>query len=173
MTIRQLGLLLTLCSGLFAIGLFAPCMTVVPGFGELTALVQILKPDLSAPSSVSIAESIVILYREGKVFIGSVVLIFSVLFPTWKLGVLWNGWIALFCGDSPQHELQLIEKVGKFSMLDIFVIALLVLAIKGLPGGTAVQLRWGVYAFTVSVALSLLLPRWIKSVSQGLSSNPS
>ena len=41
-------------------------------------------------------------------------------------------------------------------MLDVFVVGLLVLAIKGMPGGSKVTLGWGVAAFAGSVVLSLL-----------------
>jgi hypothetical protein len=41
-------------------------------------------------------------------------------------------------------------------MLDVMVIGLLVLAIKGLPGGSEVRLGWGIGAFTASVGMALV-----------------
>jgi len=159
-TPTRLCILLLLCNILFAIGLFAPCMTILPGFGEFTSLVAFLKPEFGKASTISIAEGIAALYSDGKYFIASVVLLFSVIFPLWKLGVLWASVLAIYRGESAAKLLKNIEKLGKFSMVDIFVIALIILAIKGLPGGTAVQLNWGVFTFTASVILSICLPHW-------------
>jgi hypothetical protein len=56
-------------------------------------------------------------------------------------------------------------------MLDILVIAILVLAIKGLPGGTSIRLSWGVFAFTAAVVFSMKLPQWIKDASAAQNSS--
>ena len=53
--------------------------------------------------------------------------------------------------------------LGKFSMVDVFVIALLVVTIKGLPGGTRVSLGWGFWCFATAVLLSLAIPVWLKA----------
>ena len=52
--------------------------------------------------------------------------------------------------------MKFAHHAGKFSMLDVFVVGLIVLAIKGLPGGSRVTLGWGVAAFAASVVLSIL-----------------
>jgi len=51
-------------------------------------------------------------------------------------------------------------------MLDVLVIALLVIAIKGLPGGSTVTLGSGFYCFTFSVLLALVLPGIVRSASK-------
>jgi uncharacterized paraquat-inducible protein A len=42
-------------------------------------------------------------------------------------------------------------------MLDVFVLAVLVVAIKGLPGGSRVAIEWGAAAFCASVLLSIYI----------------
>jgi hypothetical protein len=41
-------------------------------------------------------------------------------------------------------------------MLDVLVLAMIVVAIKGLPGSSEIRLGWGVWAFAGSVVLSLI-----------------
>jgi paraquat-inducible protein A len=41
-------------------------------------------------------------------------------------------------------------------MLDVFVVGLIVLAVKGLPGGAKISLGWGVFAFAASVIVSIV-----------------
>ena len=164
-TDRFLRIALCIASLLFALGLFAPSMTIVPRFGELTRAVKLFKPNFDQPKEVSIASGIYTLFRAREYAIGSVILLFSVLFPLWKLGVLWGGVESLHRRADPAKELVFIEKLGKFSMLDVYVMALLVVCIKGLPGGTEVRLEWGLIAFSVSILLTMKITQWIEAAS--------
>ena len=161
MNLLLLTVLLLFSNLLFALGLFAPCMIVSPGFGEFTTLFKLLKPEIGMSKSVSIFSGIWELFASGSYFVGLVIFIFSVLFPIWKFGIYWGSLILLYLSESPNRRLARIDKLGKYSMLDIFVIALILLAIKGLPGGTAVHLSWGVFAFALSIIISLGLPACI------------
>ena len=49
-------------------------------------------------------------------------------------------------------------------MLDVAVIAVLIVAAKGMPGGTAVIPGWGLWAFAVSVLLSMVAGMVLASV---------
>ena len=144
---------------LLGIGLFAPAMVIKPAYGQLSGVVEAIQPTYLTPSSYSIVSALYELFMSGSWFIASVVLIFSVLFPLWKLGVLWSCLGSLKDRREIKRQLRLIESLGKFSMLDIFVMALIVLSIKGLPGGTEVQLKWGVPTFAISVVLAMLAPQ--------------
>ena len=42
------------------------------------------------------------------------------------------------------------------------VIAALVVCYKGYPGGTHIQLQWGIYVFTISVLLTMVATYVIK-----------
>ena len=156
---------LVLCSSLLlGLGISAPSMTVVPNYGEFSSLIKVFKPDLAKAQSFSIVEGIWQLLSSasvGNMFVGLVILLFSLLFPLWKLGVMSCSIGALRRGECPMRSLHLVDKLGKFSMIDIFVMALLVVAIKGLPGGTEVQINWGLWAFAASVLISMKVPHWI------------
>ena len=158
--------LLITSSVFLGLGLFAPCMRVNPRFGEYTVIVSLFNPSLTTSTDYSIASGVWSLFSEGSFFIGAVILVFSILFPLWKLGVLWVANERAHVGEPFKGSFKLIEKLGKFSMMDIFVIALLVVAIKGLPGGSSIEIRWGVIAFTISVLISMKVPYLIRSVAE-------
>lgn len=156
-----LSSLVALATVLYGIGIFAPAMVVVPKFGELTHVVSLFKPAFNKEQTFSIFDSICSLLRQGEYFIGGLILIFSVCFPLWKLGVLWDGIVSLRRGIEPTSELRMIERLGKFSLLDVYVMALLAIAVKGLPGGSEIHLQWGLIVFCLSVFLSMKITHWI------------
>ena len=164
--LNRLRLLLLLSCVLFGLGLFSPSITIVPQFGELTKLVKVFKPGFGTAKELSVAQGIYTLFREKEWTVGAVIFLFSVMFPLWKLGVLWGSIDQLAKGIAPSRELRFIEKLGKFSMLDVFVMAVLVVCIKGLPGGSQVKLEWGLVAFAASVLLSMRLAVRIEDESR-------
>ena len=52
-------------------------------------------------------------------------------------------------------RIRVAVAVGKYSMVDVFVVALLVVAAQTLPGGTTIELRWGAYAFAAAALLAI------------------
>ena len=167
-SLRKLRFLVLLSSFLLGIGISAPSMTVVPNYGNLSGIIKVFQPDLAQTQSFSILEGVwqlLVAESLGNIFVGSLLLLFSILFPLWKLGILSSSIGALSRSECPMRGLFLVEKLGKFSMIDIFVMALLVVAIKGLPGGTEVQINWGLAAFAASVLISMKIPQELTSHS--------
>lgn len=162
-----LRLLVIASSLLLGFGLVAPSMVLYPSAGELTELVRIFQPQFGAAREISILQGIKVLLREHEIAIGLLLLVFSVLFPLAKLGVLWRATLDLRDHQRHARSLVLIDKLAKFSMLDILVIALIVIAIKRLPGGTRAEIGIGAIAFALSVFLSMLIPALLKRVSEG------
>ena len=148
--------LLGLASVLLGLGLVAPCMTIQPNFGAYSSWVQWIKPDLAAPTTYSIFGGIWGLTCNESTGLGLLLLSFSVVFPAVKLTMLWRGLVQIERGQPTGVALWVTHHAGKFSMLDVMVIALLVIAIKGLPGGTTIVVGWGLFAFAGSVILSML-----------------
>jgi paraquat-inducible protein A len=86
---------------------------------------------------------------------------FSVLFPVLKLVMLlliWNLEDAK--GERHRRHLRWLETYSKWSMLDVFVVALLVVSIK-LGAMLQAKVEFGIYAFAASVVLTMLLSNWI------------
>lgn len=161
LTIR---VLLVVASVLLGLGLVAPCMTIRPGFGPFTGWVAMLNSDLAQPSTYSILSGILQILTQDNAALGVLLLGFSALFPAAKLATLWWGVTLLIRGRPGGAALWLTHHAGKFSMVDVMVIALLVVAIKGLPGGTQIHLGWGLFAFAGSVVVSMIASVLVKGL---------
>jgi len=153
---RWLAALNWLCHALLAIGLAAPCMTFVSRMGGATEVARAagLLPE---PATYSVLTGIRTLFENGDVAIGAVLLVFSVVFPVSKLIVVRLALQAAARGDAPPALLRAISAASKYSMVDVFVVALLVVASKSMPGGSRVELEWGTYAFGAAALLSTAL----------------
>jgi paraquat-inducible protein A len=141
---------------LLGAGLAGPCMAVEPSFGKMDGWVRLLKPDLARPTQYSVLGGILTLMHNGNAALGLLLLAFSVFFPTAKIAVMAGSTAAIAGGRPSGAMMKLAHHAGKFSMLDVFVVGLIVLAIKGLPGGSRITLGWGVAAFAASVILSMI-----------------
>lgn len=141
------------------LGLIGPCMTIVPSAGKLDFAVRLFEPNSLKPTTYSILGGIDALRHSagrGSTLIAALLFGFSVVFPTLKLGAMAWGAAALRLGVRPHAAVKLTHHLGKFSMLDVMVIGLLVLGIKGLPGDSEMHLRWAIWSFAVSIGLSLV-----------------
>ncbi|MHC4972522.1 MAG: paraquat-inducible protein A [Planctomycetota bacterium] len=137
---------------LLGLGLFGPCMTVTPRMEPVQGLAEWLGL-VGEAKTYSIVSGVLALLRGGNIGIGLVLLFFSVLFPVAKLVALRVCIADARLGRS--HALA--ARFGKYSMVDVFVIALLVVASKSYPGGTTVDIEWGVFAFGAAALLSMLV----------------
>ena len=149
-------LLTLLAAALLGLGLVAPCMTIQPAFGRFDPWVRLLNPSLVTPTTYSILSGIGSMIRNDNAGVGALLLAFSVAFPTAKLAVMAYATQKLADRRPAGAWLMVAHHTGKFSMLDVMVLGLIVVAIKGLPGGSRITLGWGVWAFAASVVLSLI-----------------
>ena len=104
----------------------------------------------------SIVSGIAELFHHGNFFIGSVVLLFSIVFPLVKIVLL----IELSCLQilHRRHKavtLRLMEHLGKWSMMDVMLLAFLVMLVKL---GNLVHFEFGsaVIAFVLCVVMSMI-----------------
>lgn len=109
----------------------------------------------------SLASGIFYLLKEGEPLLFVVVFSFSILMPVWKMVLLYR---LLHLSDRDkeryQRQLQVLSFLGKWSMLDVFVVAILVVTVK-LGAIANVTVHVGIYLFTVAVLASMLLTHWI------------
>jgi paraquat-inducible protein A len=102
----------------------------------------------------SILAGSVELFADGAIFVGAVVLLCSVVLPFLKL----VGLLAIAAGVLRRRHraltYRLIEWTGRWGMLDVLLVAVVVAAMK-LGDLLAVRAGPGALAFTVTVLLSL------------------
>lgn len=167
-------LLLVVASVLLGLGLVAPCMTVSPSMGEpWDSWLKWLDPSELEPTKYSILGGIMELMRTNSVALGVILLLFSVAFPAFKLATLWWATSVLKQGQPGGAALWITHHGGKFSMLDVMVIAVFIVAIKGLPGDTDVTIGWGLFAFAGAVVLSIIASMMVKALERGVDSKPT
>ena len=139
---------------LLACGLFAPCMTITPQLEPHTGLAEWLGL-VDRPETYSIFSGVWKLLRGGNVPIGMILIVCSVLIPLAKLIVYRAGLADLRDGRPVTPAHRLAAAIGKYSMVDVFVVALFVISSQRLPGGTTIELLWGTYAFGGAALLSI------------------
>ena len=143
--------------GIFFIGIFAPCLKVTPHIGEggsYDFIAKIFLGDSFNPIVMSIFDTIVTLFQNQDYFIGIIIVLFTILFPVFKMFLVFEHF---FLGDSNEKRIQFIAKVSKYSMIDVFVIALLLISIKALPGGSTAQIQAGCIFFFMNLIFTKFL----------------
>ena len=155
---RAIGKLLLLSATLLILGWFAPIMTV----SRLVFLEE----------QVSIFDGLVTFARHEEFFLFMIVFVFSVLFPALKLTLSYLLWCRADVTDEKfQLRLSLIESLGKWSMTDVFLVALVVAAVK-VSLISDVHLHWGLYSFSASILLSMLALTRLTTLARRLQANP-
>lgn len=147
---------IALSAFLLGLGLIAPTLTIYPKAGELTWLIEILAPEELETSTYSIIGVIGKLYQLNDVFLALLLCLFSVMAPVSKLTLYWQACSLSFRPKEFNRLLKAVHYVGKFSMAEVFTIALIIVVVKSFPGGSTAQLEWGAYVFTASVACSII-----------------
>jgi paraquat-inducible protein A len=142
----------------FGAGLFAPMMTLHKGL-------WIFKEE----TTYSVLEGIQDLAAGGDRWIAVIVFVFSIIFPVLKILLLTWSWLT----KKHSHSGRIVAGVamlGKWSMLDVFVVALLVCLVK-VGDLVTVKVRWGLYSFCLSVLLGLCTS-WLTTRILGKPAHP-
>ena len=159
MKLQLLKLLILLSSVTLGIGITAPTITITPEINEFTGdlswVIELLYPEKLAPKTYSVIGTIGLIIKKDWL-LGTGLIAFSILFPVTKLGFFWLSVSGPAGKSLVRSFLGGIERFGKFSMAEVFLLALIMLFIKELPGMGA-QLHYGIYVFSASVILSLVI----------------
>lgn len=141
--VMQLRLMVLLACVLLAVGLVAPVITL-----EKFVLIE---------NTFSVISGIYQLLLEERWFLFAIIGGFSVLLPVLKLYVL-HRLLGRHCRNAEhlRHYLHWMHLYGKWSMLDVFIVAVLVVAVK-LGAVAQVEMRYGLYAFAASVLLTMFI----------------
>ena len=111
----------------------------------------------------SLLSTVNVLIQEGQMFLGLIVLVFSILLPVMKLLYLLLVSTLPPAEIARQHRrLAALEWLGKWSMHDVLVLALTIFFVKSQGVYDAASL-YGVYFFTAAVALMILSYAWIRT----------
>jgi len=132
---------------LYAFGIFFPFFTVTK--------LWVFHND------VSVVSGLITLFQQHEYFLFSVLTLFTLVFPLVKLGLLAVIWL-----ERDQHLERVrrlhhrVEVLGKWSMLDVFVVAILIVTLKS-ASVADIHVSFGLYLFTFSVVFTQLASSWI------------
>ncbi|HIO93087.1 MAG TPA: paraquat-inducible protein A [Leucothrix mucor] len=147
-----INLLLLLSLATLVIGITAPLLTLIK-FSFLE-------------NTVSLLSTVQQFYAEKEWFLFIIIALFSLCVPIIKItSLLLILNVSYSLGSFLDKSLQVIETIGKWSMLDVFVVALLLVSVK-LGALAKVEVHYGLYAFASSVLLTMALSYWIHRLSK-------
>lgn len=132
--------------GLFIAGIFLP-------FTSVTKLWLF-------ENQISVYRGLLVLWDAGELFLFLILFLFTVLFPFVKLNAMLALW--LYPRLETEHARNLfhfVAQLGKWSMLDVFVVAILVLTVKS-SGVASIQVGSGFFFFFGSVMLTQFASLW-------------
>ncbi len=114
----------------------------------------------------SIISGIVKLIDDQQWFLFFIITIFSVILPIVKIIVL-SLLVSHKIDSNSNHKkyLDWIHRIGKWSMLDVFIIAILIVSVK-LGPLVDIKLEFGLYAFAVSVILVMIITSQIVKLTE-------
>ena len=138
--IRLLSFLLILSMSLFITGIITPIMTLTKLF--------------FLENSFSILSALRDLWVQNEYFLFIIISLLSVALPIAKILLL--SWIlnAKYSGKTQLKLLELIHHFGRWAMLDVLVIAILLVAVK-LGTIASVEIHYGLYLFAASILITM------------------
>lgn len=152
-------LLIFSCLG-YGMALGAPLLTLIPGAGDFTGWLKALKPDLMVPVSYSLIGGILHLWHDRDLALAAILGLFCIVLPLLKFFIIWAEALDTGLGDS--FLAKAIKASAPYAMVEVFVLALLVVVVKELPGGSKMELELAAWFFTASVLFSLLAAALLK-----------
>jgi paraquat-inducible protein A len=142
---KSLSLVILFCSVFFfALGFLFPLMQTGYGIGPFR-----LKTEY-----IYLSSSFKYFFDKGEMFIGSILLFFTIIFPVLKFIFLF---ITLSGKKLPKHQYMntALEIINKWSMLDVFVVAILILNMKFDSDIIVSKLESGTTLFAISIVLMM------------------
>ena len=152
-TARNLRWTLLVAAILLLVGLVAPMMTI--------------SKFVLVTNSFSVLSGVLELFKNGQFLLFLIVAGFSIVLPFLKIGVLF----ALMSKKAQQSEklnryLQLMHEYGRWAMLDVMVVAVLIVAVK-LGAIVSVEIHYGLIVFGAAVLLIMLVTRRVVQLTDG------
>lgn len=139
-------------------GWFIPALLVISLTSNIFGLIlPFLEIDAAFHKGViySLPHSVTLMWEHKLYFVAALILGFSIIFPFVKLLSLFAAWFIPWNTKSRVKFLHIIELLGKWSYMDIFVVVLL-LALTSNQSFISSTIHVGVYFFVGAITLSMI-----------------
>jgi paraquat-inducible protein A len=145
----------------FAAGLVLPLFKIEPRAEEWTEALKLVAPGKMQSKEFTLLGGIVGMWQGGEWGLALILAVFSIVLPLVKLSILTVE--AAAPDVLAEGWRRLMKAAARYAMVEVFVIALLVMLAKGMPGGSRMELGIGTTAFVLSVLAGLaagLMEKW-------------
>jgi len=151
--VRLLLALLIAASSLLITGLVLPMMTI-------TKLVMF-------SNSFSVLSAVLELLENGHLLLFVIVAGFSIVVPILKISVLFKLILNRSSDSAIVNKLlHLMHEYGRWAMLDVMVVAILIVAVK-LGAIASIEIHSGLFVFGLAVLLIMFITRRVVSLTSG------
>ncbi len=152
--VAKLKILLVIALICFVVGVVSPIVTMTKFY-----LIE---------NTFSVLSGTIQLLKEQQFFLFIIIAGFSVVVPLIKIGILFKLLDMHESKFEKEHValnkyLRWMHLYGKWSMLDVFVVAVLVVVVK-LGAVASVEMRYGLYFFAAAVLLTMILTAKVVSL---------
>ncbi len=113
----------------------------------------------------SVLTGIVSLVTEKHYLLAVIIFVFSVIFPIYKLAMLLSIWFRKMTDEERVIYVQWLAGLGKWSMLDVFVVAITIVIAK-ISGFASAKPEIGIYFFGGSVLIGMFVMSRIEKLVQ-------
>ena len=119
-------------------------------------------------NQISVCHGLVVLWQAGELFLFLILFVFTILFPFVKINSMILLWLwPRLAREQAQSMYHFVSNLGKWSMLDVFVLAILVLTVKS-SGVANIQVGSGFFLFFVSVMFTQITSLWTGRIVSSL-----
>jgi len=152
-SVKHLRWILAAATILLLVGIVAPMMTI--------------SKFVFVENSFSVLSGVLELFRNGQFLLFLVVTGFSIVVPLLKIGVLFT-----LMSDKVRRSnnlgryLHLMHEYGRWAMLDVLVVAILIVAVK-LGAIVSVEIHYGLFLFGAAVLLVMLVTQRVVKLTNG------
>ena len=114
-------------------------------------------------SEYSVIRGVLELAHQGDYVLALLLFFFCVIFPIVKLLTLWIIWEVKLTEDKRAQFLKWLGTLGKWSMLDVFVVAIIIVIVK-LDPLAKTQAQIGVYIYAAAILWSLISTMMVEGI---------
>lgn len=105
------------------------------------------------------------LWSSGNYVLAAIIFLFSIVFPCVKLAALAVAWWKPFEQEARDRLVRAVGLLGKWSMLDVFVCALLIVLTQSRSFVDAAP-RAGLFVFTAAILGSIIVSMRVESLAR-------
>jgi paraquat-inducible protein A len=119
-------------------------------------------------NQISVYRGLIVLWGAGELFLFLILFVFTICFPFVKINALLALWLyPKLSIEQAKNAYRFVSHLGKWSMLDVFVVAILVLTVKS-TGVASIKVGIGFFLFFISVMLTQFASMWTGRIASRL-----